>query len=119
METLKQHFWELFAIFELLVIIWLIIKYVKQKKKRSPEEEQIRQAKENKVDMEDLMKDLHLSSELFRELSRKCHPDRFAGSDLESPANELFQLIQQNKSNYRELVALKEKAITELNIQLS
>ncbi len=116
METLKLYFWQLLVVLETLVIIWLIYRSVKRRKERSTETDQILQAKSNIVDMQDLMKDLHLSSGLFKELSRKCHPDRFAGTDLEDHANELFQLIQQNKSNYGELVTLKERAKLELNI---
>jgi hypothetical protein len=119
MKTLQQYSWQLIAILEFLVIIWLILRSIIRHRKRTPETDQIIQSKRHKVDMEGLMNDLHLSGDLFKELARKCHPDRFAGTDLEGRANELFQLIQQHKTNYRELVALKETAKHELKIQLS
>jgi hypothetical protein len=119
METLKLYFWQALTIIEFLVILWFITRWLISKKKQLPERQEILKSKESIVDMEDLMKDIYLSEALFRELSRKCHPDRFAGSDLENRANELFKLIQTNKSNYRELEVLKESAIIELNIKLS
>ena len=119
METIKLYFWQGLTSIEFVIILWFIARSLISKKKQAAKEHEILKSKGSIVDMEDLMRNIYLSEALFNELTRKCHPDRFVGSDLENRANELFKLIQTNKSNYRELEVLKERAIIELKIKLS
>ena len=47
---------------------------------------------------------------LYKELSRKCHPDRFAPDAKKMAiADELFQRVTKNRNNIKELQALKEE----------
>lgn len=114
MENLIYYKWHILSAVEFAIIIYLSIKLNRAKKSVDPIERQLRKDKKNEVDMGNLMKDLHLSKDLYRELSRKYHPDRFAGTSIEDKANELFQLIHENKNNYHMLLALKDRASNEL-----
>lgn len=119
MKTIILYKWQIIAIAEFLLIAFLIIKLKRRTNQLQPDEIEILQSKKYDINMEDLMQNMHLSSALYKELSRKCHPDRFAGNILEPLAQELFQSVQQSKSNYHELVLLKERAIAELKIKAS
>jgi len=78
--------------------------------------DKIRTAKKSAVDMDNLMNSINGSKELYKELSRSCHPDRFINSDKQKVAEEIFQEISKNKRDFKKLTELKERAITELNI---
>jgi len=119
MKTIILYKWQIIALIEFLLITFLIIKLKRRTNQLQPDEIEILQSKKSDINMEDLMQNMHLSSALYKELSRKCHPDRFAGNILEPLAQELFQSVQQSKSNYHELVLLKKKAIAELKIKAS
>ena len=52
---------------------------------------------------------------LYKELSRKCHPDRFAPDAKKMAiADELFQRVTKNRNNIKELQALKEEIAQKL-----
>jgi curved DNA-binding protein CbpA len=69
------------------------------------------------ADMKNLVNSIAKSRELYKELSRQCHPDRFVNTDLQPTAEDIFQEISRNKRNYKILLALKERAIEKLNIK--
>ena len=56
------------------------------------------------------------SKELYKELSKKCHPDRFVNTHLQEVADKLFQEITANQRNHKRLTELKKQAQNELNI---
>ena len=58
-----------------------------------------------------------LAKGLYDELKKVCHPDRFHTERDINKANELFQLLSQNKGNYTKLLALKEQIYNELPIK--
>lgn len=58
-----------------------------------------------------------LAKGLYDELKKVCHPDRFHTERDINKANELFQLLSQNKGNYTKLLALKEQIYKELPIK--
>jgi hypothetical protein len=111
------HKWMIFSIIELIIIIclfWLIHK----KRQANPEEIEIKKSKDASIDMNEMMKNIHLSTELYKKLSRVCHPDRFSGTPHTHLANELFQEIQQSSSNYAQLLVLKKRVENELNVTI-
>jgi hypothetical protein len=71
---------------------------------------------ETAASVENLLNSIAKSAMLYKELSRKCHPDKFINTPLEETAQELFKEISKNKRNYEKLTMLKKKAIEELNI---
>lgn len=114
METIWNIKWQLIASAEFMVILALFIKI---KRGIFPNEmSQIKRYKKTDLDMANVMQDLHLSRQLYKTLSRKYHPDKFIGTMKVELAEELFKLIQQNKSNYNGLLAIEKRAELELKI---
>ena len=66
--------------------------------------------------MNNLMDSIHNSRNLYKELSKKCHPDRFINDPKQKIAEEIFQEISENERNFEKLSLLKLRAINELNI---
>jgi hypothetical protein len=62
------------------------------------------------IDMENLMNSINKAESLFKQLSKKYHPDRFINSDNHTLAEQLFQQITENKRNYQQLVRLQKQA---------
>lgn len=111
--------WFWLSIGELLLIIYLIYR-LKSKKVVSEltdlEMQNIQNSKNNPIDMNSLMNNIHNARGLYKELSRKCHPDRFIGDPKHQIAEDIFQKISDNERNYEKLNQLKTRAINELNI---
>lgn len=105
---LITYAWQGLALFEFLLIVFLLLKL--KKKTKNTLKSNFKKFKKNEVDMDALMKDMHHSKDLYKELSRKYHPDRFIGSTLESKAEEFFKSIQENKTNFNKLNELKLQA---------
>ena len=114
-----QSLWFWFSIIELLLIVYLIYR-LKSKKVVSEltdlEMQNIQNSKNNPIDMNSLMNNIHNARGLYKELSRKCHPDRFIGDPKHQIAEDIFQKISDNERNYEKLNQLKTRAINELNI---
>jgi hypothetical protein len=111
--------WFWIAVIELILIVWLLLKIQKQRKKKMDlwNVKKSDLMKSGNVDMTNLVNSIHHSRELYKELSSKCHPDRFVNMPEQKIAEELFQRISKNKRNYEQLVALKAEAIEKLNIK--
>jgi hypothetical protein len=112
--------WIWIALAELLIIAWLIWK-IKRGKRQNLDltkisKSDLRKDTEN-IEMKDVVDSMHKSRELYKELSKLCHPDKFINTSLQSIAEEIFQEISRNKRNYKQLVALKLRAINELNLK--
>lgn len=118
-NTLPIWFW--IALVEFIVMAFLIIK-IKKTKKEKPSanlsKNKIRDAKNADVDMNNLLNSINNSRQLYKELSRACHPDRFINSDKQDIAQEIFQEISKNKRDFKILSKLKEQAINDLNIKI-
>ena len=117
METLNHYKWIIVSGLELIVILILLIR-LRKLKRSNPEEQEIRKSKGSNIDMDEMMKNIHLSNELYKKLSRVCHPDRFVGTPLTALANELFQEVQQSSKNYAQLLLLQDRITNELQIKV-
>jgi len=117
-NNLVSDFWKYSAIGELVIIIILVILYLKPKKNRTTIETELKKARKNNVNMDDLMLNINNSRNLYKLLSKNCHPDRFINSTSHSEIELLFQKITENKRNFQELVKLKEIAINTFNIKI-
>ena len=69
------------------------------------------------IDFGNVVSSSLLAKGLYDELKRVCHPDRFQNEQDVNKANELFQLITQNKGDYSKLQSLKERVYSELPIR--
>lgn len=118
---LKSSVWLWIALGEFLIIIIVIIKlkWLKSKTENSNlSKKKIKEFQKTDIDMENLMYSINFSQSLFKELSKKCHPDKFTNDSQRQIADKLFQEISSNRRNYQKLMELKQRAMDELNIKL-
>jgi hypothetical protein len=118
-STYVSNIWLWISIFELLIIIFL--SYHLKTKKSELEfgdlpKNKLKTAKTTSIDMDNLMNSINGAGGLYKELSKKCHPDLFVNSDKQSLAEEIFQEITKNKRNFKALQDLRVRAINELEI---
>lgn len=116
-SQINIFFW--LSIIELIIIIVLLL-MIRRRREHLPfsylNKENIKESKEATIDFGNVMNSINRSGELYKELSRKCHPDRFVDSSLQKLAEEIFQEVSKNKRDFEKLSALKERAINELNL---
>ncbi len=118
MNTIIQNKWLVLASIEFFFIILLLMK-LRNKRSVDNLEHEILKSKGSSINMSDIMNDINLAPSLYKKLSRACHPDRFAGTELEITANELFQEVQQSENNYAALCDLKKQIVEKLNLSIS
>lgn len=118
-STILTSFWFWLAIVEFVLILLLLIR-IKSKKTNlafsDAGKDNVKNAKEKNINMDNLMDSINGSRELYKELSRKCHPDKFINSPKQKIAEDLFQEISNNQRNFEKLSELKVRATNELNI---
>lgn len=117
---LTENYWFWIAAVEFGVILFMIAKSFKKQKipiDRTTEE-LLNNSKKTNVDMGNLMDNINKSKELYKQLSTKCHPDRFIDTELNKKAGDIFQDITRNQRNYSRLLELKEIAQNELHITI-
>lgn len=68
------------------------------------------------IDFGNVVSSSLLAKSLYDELKKVCHPDRFLNKQDIIKANEIFQLVTQNKGDYNKLLSLKERIYSELSI---
>ena len=123
LETLAGggfNWWMLIAIMESVLILILLAKLRKPKVDKIPRSEKfdaLKKAKSQDIDMGDLMNNINSSRSLYKELSRKCHPDRFQDESSREKAEQLFKEITENKRNHAKLTELKKQSINTLKIK--
>ncbi|WP_242132905.1 molecular chaperone DnaJ [Aestuariivivens marinum] len=111
--------WFWIALLELTFIIVLIFRLKKKQSKLPLSEISKRDIKgkpTTQIDMDNLMNSINGARDLYKVLSRACHPDKFIGSEKHQISEELFQEITKNKRNYGRLQELKNQAQESLNI---
>lgn len=117
-ESNDFNWWLLISVAEALVILILFYKYQKAKKENfiTNNFSELKDAKKADIDMGDLMNSINGSRDLYKVLSRKCHPDRFQDEKLRNKADKIFQDISRHKRNHKKLTELQIQAENELNI---
>lgn len=84
---------------------------------RTSERDKIReQILVEEIDFGNVVSSSLLAKSLYDELKKVCHPDRFLNEQDIIKANEIFQLVTQNKGDYNKLLSLKERIYSELPI---
>lgn len=111
--------WFWIAIVELLIIIILLVRLKKKKTELAFSDlpkDKMKNAKSSSIDMDNLMNSINGSRDLYKELSKACHPDKFVNTEKQKIAEDIFQEISKDKRNFEKLLAHKERAKNELNI---
>lgn len=104
------NIWFIISIIEFILIIVL---YFRKKSKSINRKLEIKNEvkKEGKIDFYNTVNSAFNSDELYNELIRKYHPDRFVNDDSKvNIANKIFQEITKNKLNIQKLEELKKEA---------
>jgi hypothetical protein len=111
--------WPIIAVSEFIIIFYLLYKRINTKKnetKLNPDTSNIESYKSVDINMDNIIRSINDSKKLYKDLSKRCHPDRYVNTDLYNVAEEIFQEISRNKRNYEKLKELQQKAINELSI---
>ena len=111
--------WIAFA--EFIIIIGLL-SYIRNRRLNSTidfqtKKQKIKDLQRTPIDMNNIMDNITHSKALYKILISKCHPDRFTDESLKLKADQLFQEISLNKSNYSKLLELQKEATIKLHIQ--
>ena len=117
----SSNYWMWVALAELGVIAFLSYKLLKKGKTTFDNSgiDVLSEAKSSNVDMDNLMNSINKARTLYKQLSIKCHPDRFPTDEQKQKAADLiFQEITRNQRNYNKLLELKDRAQEQLNITI-
>lgn len=115
------NYWPWIAAVELGIIVFITVKLLSKNRKQMEAREllMMEEAKSSKFDTDNLVKSIYKSQELYKRLSSKCHPDRFANDEEKRVvADKLFREITKNKRNYSKLLELKVQALESLDIHI-
>lgn len=112
------NWWMLISIVEFAVIIILLLgRVTKHEDKRSHIKQQVKS--EGDIDFGNIVNSAFGAEALYKELIRKCHPDRFApDADKVAVANDITERLGKHKNDIKKLNELKVEAINKLNINL-
>ena len=114
-------FWKYISIAQFGVIAYLGYKLYRKKPKtefKNVKRETVKEAANKELDMANVVNSINKAKPLFKELSKKCHPDKFANSEKHEVAQIVYQQITDSKRNYGKLLELKEMAEDELEIKI-
>lgn len=111
------NIWLIVAIVEFAVIVYLLLTKLNiSNSKKAQIKNEVMQ--EGSIDFSNVLNNAFNSKEIYDDLKKKCHPDRFVDdAEREAIANELFQRITQNQHNIDNLRKLREEAVQKLGIK--
>lgn len=112
------NWWMVISIIEFAVIVILLLgRTTKHYDKRSRVKQQVKS--EGDIDFGNIVNSAFGAEALYKELIRKCHPDRFApDAEKMAIANDITERLGKNKNDIKKLNELKVEAIDKLNINL-
>lgn len=93
--------------FYVSVLLFIYILFLKYVNKLKPKNSKLQEVKNKDINMDDLMTNINGSRDLYKNMSRKYHPDRFIGDINHSKVEELFKEISKNKRNVQKLNEIK------------
>ena len=110
------NWWMIIAIVELVIILALLLSKGKVDDKKRSVKRQVRE--EGDINFENVIASSFGAESLYKELIRKCHPDRFAPDDEKvAIANDISERLGRYKHDLNKLNALKAEAIIKLGIE--
>ncbi|MBC8548979.1 MAG: molecular chaperone DnaJ [Candidatus Brocadiales bacterium] len=120
----STNFWMWLAIIEAAIVFSLIFILLYKSKRRtwstdlgSLASSTKEDAKHTEIDMDNIIHSIARSRELYKELRKICHPDRFQNYPEKTISESIFKEVTRNKRNYKELLVLKERIKEELDIK--
>lgn len=111
------NWWMIIAIVELVIIVVLFMSKGKSDDKKRSIKKQIRE--EGDINFGNVIASSFGAEALYKELIRKCHPDRFAPDDEKvAIANDITERLGKFKHDLQKLNELKEEVVNKLNIKV-
>ena len=96
--------------FYISIIEGAYILYLYFGSKKSNKNVKFKKAQKATINMDDLMSNINDSKDIYKELSRKYHPDRYIDPKQNKIAQELFKEINDSRHNVKALKDIKIKA---------
>lgn len=104
-ESNTFNIWMWLAIVEAIIIAILLLTLMYKKSSFHKRKTEILA---EQPDFGNILNSAFNAESLYKELSRQCHPDRFAPNKQKMAiANELFQRVSKNRNNIKALQDLK------------
>ena len=91
-----------------------IVDFIRHLFKKSESEKLRDKILNEDIDFNNVVSSSLLANQLYDELKKIAHPDRYQDPELIIKATELFQSIHQNKRDYSKLLILRERVYAEL-----
>ena len=112
------NWWMIIAIVEFAIVIFLLFSKVKRNDDKRRAKKQV--MAEGEIDFGNVIaSSFGAADSLYRQLVRKCHPDKFVGDEeKQTIAKDLAARIGENKHDLKKLNELKKEAIDKLNINI-
>ena len=101
------------------IVVWKILRNFSKKRenhKNDSFKEKIMSCRNQEISMDAVMNNLFLSKRLYDLLKVKCHPDRFIEPTQKEIATGIYQNITKYKTDYQQLLNIKEQVKEQLNI---
>lgn len=105
-----------FILLSFAIISTIVILRFRLKTKKTKNHQVLNEMKNQDVNLHEVMLDINNSKELYKLLSRRCHPNKFINSEYHKEIEDLYKEISNNKRNYSKLLELKELASMRFNI---
>jgi hypothetical protein len=97
----------------LLTVLGLYLFHIRNKNRNKLDpnlSDTIKEAKNNSIDMGNIIISINNAPELYKKLSKMYHPDKYAGTDYEGIANNIFQAINAKRRDYNSLLKIQQLA---------
>ena len=107
--------WMIIALLEFVIILFFLFRKSATKTSSQMKISVFEEAKISEIDMDNVMMSMHQAKSLYKELSKKYHPDKFVDPALKENAERLFMEMTQHKRNFKKLQELDEEAERILN----
>lgn len=109
------NWWMVVAIAEFVFIIYLLLAHLNKMSKKRNIKKQVKN--EGNINFDNIIASSFGADALYKELIRKCHPDRFApDANKVAIANDITERLGKYKHDLNKLNELKQEAIYKLNI---
>lgn len=108
---MNNNIWKYIVVIESLVIVHLVRK-IRRPSKNNLEE--LKQYKGKDVDVGNVIDSIHGAKSLFKQLSKKYHPDKYTNTDKHAIALDIYQRMTNNRRNFKVLKELEKEAISNL-----
>jgi flagellar biosynthesis/type III secretory pathway M-ring protein FliF/YscJ len=114
----ESNTWIWFSIIGFTIFFVLILFLLKRKSNKNITRNQFKEdSLKGEIDYNNIFESSFHGKELYDELKKKCHPDRFPNDPIKNKiALELAQEISENKNNYKKLIELKEIVKSKLGL---